>query len=44
VLVRASQLGELTREELTEVIQDAWLSRASPRAAAAWLSTHRGRT
>jgi hypothetical protein len=44
VLVRASQLGELTREELTEVIQDAWLSRASPRAAAAWLSARSGRT
>jgi hypothetical protein len=39
VLVRASRLGELTLRELTEVIQDAWLSRASPRRAAAWLST-----
>src|SRR3954447_10555215 len=25
VLVRASQIGELTRTELAEVIQDAWL-------------------
>ena len=29
VLVRASRIGELTVQELTEVIQDAWLSRAS---------------
>jgi hypothetical protein len=42
VLVRGSRIGELTLEELTEVIQDAWLARASPRAAAAWLSAHRG--
>jgi len=38
VLVRASRIGELTRQELTEVIQDAWLSRASPRRATAWLN------
>jgi hypothetical protein len=40
VLLRAARVGELTREELAEVIQDAWLSRASPRRAAAWLSAH----
>jgi len=38
VLVRASRIGELTRQELAEVIQDAWLSRASPRRAATWLN------
>ena len=38
VLVRASRIGELTRKELAEVIQDAWLSRASPRRAATWLN------
>jgi hypothetical protein len=38
VLVRACRLGELTVTELTEVIQDAWLARASPARAAAWLS------
>jgi hypothetical protein len=38
VLVRASRLGELTREELVEVIQDAWLAQASPRRRAAWLA------
>jgi hypothetical protein len=40
VLVRASRIGELTVQELAEVIEDAWLSRASPRRAATWLSTH----
>ncbi|BBH68487.1 hypothetical protein ACTI_51720 [Actinoplanes sp. OR16] len=38
VLVRASRLGEVTRAELAEVIQDAWLSRASARRAADWLA------
>lgn len=38
VLVRASRIGELTLAELTEVVQDAWLSQASPTRAAAWLS------
>jgi hypothetical protein len=37
VLVRASRIGELTHGELAEVIQDAWLARASARRAAAWL-------
>jgi hypothetical protein len=41
VLVRGSRIGELTRQELTEVIQDAWLSRASKRRAADWLAEHR---
>jgi len=41
VLVRASHLGELTRQELTEVIQDAWLARASKRRATTWLEEHR---
>src|SRR5215213_10868521 len=40
VLIRASRIGELTRTELAEVIQDAWLSRASARRAATWLSAH----
>ncbi|CAN5156520.1 hypothetical protein BH23ACT9_BH23ACT9_39590 [soil metagenome] len=38
VLVRASHLGRLTRNELAEVIEDAWLSQASARRAAAWLA------
>jgi hypothetical protein len=37
VLVRGSRIGELTREELAEVVQDAWLCRASSKRAATWL-------
>jgi hypothetical protein len=40
VLIRGSRIGELTLRELTEIIQDAWLSRASPTRAATWLRTH----
>jgi hypothetical protein len=40
VLLRASRIGELPREELAELVQDAWLSRASARRAATWLSAH----
>jgi hypothetical protein len=39
VLVRASDIRRLGRQELTEVIQDAWLSRASRRRAAKWLNS-----
>ncbi|MBS4728181.1 MmcQ/YjbR family DNA-binding protein [Mycobacterium sp. SM1] len=39
VLVRANRLGEFSRTELAEVIQDAWLARASKRRAAAWLAS-----
>jgi hypothetical protein len=38
VLVRASRLGEITRTELTEIVQDAWLAQASPRRRTAWLA------
>jgi hypothetical protein len=38
VLLRGSRIGELTVQELTEVIQDAWLCQASRARAAAWLS------
>ncbi|MFF5296603.1 MmcQ/YjbR family DNA-binding protein [Paractinoplanes globisporus] len=41
VLLRASRVGELSRAELAEVVQDAWLSRASARRAATWLAEHR---
>src|SRR5262249_37083646 len=40
VLVRGSQIGELTLAELAEVIQDAWLCRASARRAKDWLQAH----
>jgi hypothetical protein len=38
VLVRASRLNEISRAELAEVVQDAWLARASARRRAAWLA------
>ena len=38
VLVRASRLGEISVTELRELIQDAWLSRASKRRAEQWLA------
>jgi hypothetical protein len=40
VLLRASRVGELSRQELAEVIQEAWLSRASRRRAADWLAAN----
>jgi hypothetical protein len=40
VLVQASRLGEITRQELAELVQDAWLARASARRRADWLATH----
>ena len=39
VLVRGSRLGEIDRAELTELIQDAWLSRASKRRGEQWLAS-----
>jgi hypothetical protein len=43
VLIRGSRIGELTLQELTEVVQDAWLCRASAKRAAIWLSAHASR-
>jgi hypothetical protein len=40
VLVRGSRIGELTMQELTEVVQEAWLCRASSKRAATWLNAH----
>ena len=40
VLVRASRLGELTRGALAELVQDAWLCRASARRRTDWLAAH----
>jgi hypothetical protein len=37
VLLRGAHIGQLTVQELREVVQDAWLARASPRRAATWL-------
>jgi hypothetical protein len=41
VLVRASRLAEVSRDEIVELVQDAWLSQASNRRATAWLAEHR---
>jgi hypothetical protein len=40
VLLRTSRVGELTRDELAEVVYDAWLARASRTAARRWLAEH----
>jgi hypothetical protein len=40
VLIRARDLGAITYQELREVVQDAWLARASARRAKEWLATH----
>lgn len=42
VLVQASRLAGLTRQELAELVQDAWLAQASTRRRAAWLAAHDG--
>jgi hypothetical protein len=39
VLLRASRIAELTKREVAELVQDAWLSRASARRAATWLGS-----
>src|SRR5689334_24243353 len=42
VLIRASRLGRISRTELAEVVQDAWLSRASQRRRETWLRSRSG--
>lgn len=42
VLLRASRVGQLTRQELAEIIEDAWLSRASPKRAERLLESQAG--
>lgn len=42
VLVQGSRLGEIMREELAEIVQDAWLAQASPRRAREWLRSQGG--
>ena len=41
ILVRLSEIGQVTRDELAEVVEDAWLARAPKRLAKEWL-TRRG--
>jgi hypothetical protein len=43
VLLRASRVAELSYDELAEVVQDAWLSRASRRRREIWLKEHTAR-
>ena len=38
VLLRTSRIGEVGRDELAELVYDAWLARASPTAARKWLA------
>lgn len=38
VLIRGSRIGELTQDELAEVVADAWLARAPKTVAAKWLA------
>ncbi len=40
VLVQASRLGEISVQELTEIVQDAWLAQASARRRTVWLAEH----
>jgi len=40
VLVQASRLDEITRQELAELVQEAWLAQASARRRAAWLAAN----
>lgn len=42
VLLRASRLGEISKAELAELIQDAWLSQASRRRGVTWLAAQPG--
>ncbi len=37
VLLRASRMGEISRDELAEVLTEAWLARAPKSVAKAWL-------
>jgi len=41
VLLRHSRVGELSRDELAEVVYDAWLARAPKRMAKQWLADQR---
>jgi hypothetical protein len=40
VLLRGCRVGELDRDELAEIVYDAWLARAPKRLAREWLEQH----
>lgn len=44
VLVQESRLGETTRDELAEIITDAWLARAPKRVATAFVQARESTT
>jgi len=39
VLLRASRIGALTRDEVAELVQDAWLAQASAKRGREWLAS-----
>jgi hypothetical protein len=41
VLLRAADLSRISRAELAELVEEAWLSRASRRRAETWLRERR---
>jgi len=41
VLMRHSRVAELSRDELAEIVYDAWLARAPKGIAKQWLADHR---
>lgn len=40
ILLRGIRIGELSRDELAEVVADSWLARAPKRLAAQWIEEH----
>jgi hypothetical protein len=40
VLLRAAHVDRLSRAEVTELVQDAWLAQASARRRSVWLREH----
>lgn len=43
VLLRASRIGEMSRDELAGFVEAAWMARASSRAVANWLKERQSR-
>jgi hypothetical protein len=43
ILLRIAHLGSVDRDELFELVADAWLTRAPKRVAAAWLASPESR-
>ena len=40
MLLRGCRIAELDRDELAEIVYDAWLARAPKRLAREWLDEH----